>query len=59
MSPGSNIISLKDHDLFKHNIMFGEVIVLEALDINLFKHIEKTGFAPMLLSDIRSVIKEV
>ena len=50
-----NIVELIDYFQTKH----GKAIVFEVLDISLGDYLEMTSFAPMLLSDIRSVIQQV
>ncbi|XP_036934674.1 homeodomain-interacting protein kinase 1-like [Acanthopagrus latus] len=54
--------------LHQHNIVefidcfqtrYGKAIVLEVLDITLGDYLGKTSFAPMLLSDIRSIIQQM
>ncbi|XP_030280731.1 homeodomain-interacting protein kinase 1-like [Sparus aurata] len=50
-----NIVEFIDCFQTKH----GKAIVLEMLDISLGDYLEMTSFAPMLLSDIRSVIQQM
>ena len=56
------------HNLDKHNIVkyidcfqtiYGKALVFESLDISLFDYMEMKDFAPMLLSDIRTIIQQV
>ncbi|XP_030283408.1 homeodomain-interacting protein kinase 1-like isoform X1 [Sparus aurata] len=50
-----NIVEFIDSFQTKH----GKAIVLEVLDITLGDHLGLTSFAPMLLSDIRSIIQQM
>ncbi|KAM8766626.1 homeodomain-interacting protein kinase 1-like isoform 2-T6 [Acanthopagrus schlegelii] len=50
-----NIVEFIDYFQTKH----GKAIVFEVLDISLGDYLEMTSFAPMLLSDIRSVIQQM
>ncbi|XP_030288454.1 homeodomain-interacting protein kinase 2-like isoform X3 [Sparus aurata] len=56
------------HNLDKHNIVkyidcfqtiYGKALVFESLDISLFDYMEMEDFAPMLLSDIRTIIQQM
>ncbi|XP_036970532.1 interferon-induced protein 44-like isoform X2 [Acanthopagrus latus] len=56
------------HNLDKHNIVkyidcfqtiYGKALVFESLDISLFDYMEMKDFAPMLLSDIRTIIQQM
>ena len=50
-----NIVEFIDCFQTKH----GKAIVLEMLDVSLGDYLEMTSFAPMLLSDISSIIQQV
>ncbi|XP_030278368.1 ERI1 exoribonuclease 2 isoform X3 [Sparus aurata] len=59
---------IKRNNLDKHNIVkyidcfktcFGRALVFELLDISLYDYIKKTNAAPMLLSDIRTIIQQM
>ena len=59
---------IKGLKLDKHNIVkfidcfpttLGKAIVFELLDISLYDYMEKRNDAPMLLSDIRTIIQQV
>ncbi|XP_030267146.1 homeodomain-interacting protein kinase 1-like isoform X1 [Sparus aurata] len=50
-----NIVEFIDYFQTKH----GKAIVLEMLDISLGDYLEMTSFAPMLLSDISSIIQQM
>ncbi|XP_030278736.1 homeodomain-interacting protein kinase 2-like isoform X3 [Sparus aurata] len=59
---------IKRNNLDKHNIVkyidcfktsFGRALVFELLDISLYDYMEMTNPAPMLLSDIRTIIQQM
>ncbi|XP_030290887.1 homeodomain-interacting protein kinase 1-like [Sparus aurata] len=64
----SMLRKIKGLNLDKHNIVrfidcfltsSGKAFVFESLDISRFDYWEKTDFAPMLLSDIRTIIQQM
>ncbi|XP_030259461.1 homeodomain-interacting protein kinase 2-like isoform X2 [Sparus aurata] len=59
---------MKCLDIEKYNIVkfidtfptqFGNAVVFEALDISLYDYLDRTNCEPMLLSDIRAIIKQL